>query len=167
VYSECESVDVNRYGFIPLASFELILTTTLDNKLTKEDIEVIRKLSVDRFLKKDSTDFLYGEKDSCDMPLFIDNIITYRAEIITQGLIENDRNKLESYLMTYFSEADTDKTGFLTEAQLLEALQKCPRMSLIDLEVSIEGQLRTSLSVNWLQRMQKAGLTTNNTASTS
>ena len=135
IWNECDGIDINHYGFVPVTTFENILITTLDNKMSREDIDLIRKLSIDRFQKKDSNDFMYGDKDENGMSLLIENIISYRAEIITQGLIENDRNKLESYLMSYFAEADKEKTGYLTESQLLDALHKCPRMTLIDLEV--------------------------------
>lgn len=139
VYNECDQLDKNHYGFLSPQDFENALYQSLDGRLPKEDIEVIKKLTFERFFRKNQSSddcIMYGDKDDNGMPLLIDNIIRHRAEIITQGLIENDRNKLESYLMTYFAEADSDKTGFLTETQLLKALHKCPRMTLIDLEVA-------------------------------
>lgn len=87
------------------------------------------------------TDFHYRSQDKNGMPLVVDSIIKYKADIITKGLIENDRNKLEGYLMTYFEEIDTEKTGVLTQQQVLEALRNCPKMTLTDLQYLIISQL--------------------------
>lgn len=134
LWKECDSIDVNRYGFIQAQVFEDLLKTIFSSS-PNEDIETIKKLSMERFLKKDTTEFVYSEKDENGMPLLVENIINYRANVIMQGLIENDRNKLDCYLMEYFEQVDTEKNGYLTESQLLEGLKKCPKLTLIGLEV--------------------------------
>lgn len=135
LWKECASIDVNRFGMIQKQAFEDLVKTTFSSS-PNEDIETIKNLSLERFLKKDSTEFVYSETDENGMPLLVENIINYRANVIMQGLIQNDRNKLEGYLMEYFEEADQGKTGYLTQPQLLEALKKCPKLTLIGSEVA-------------------------------
>jgi hypothetical protein len=132
ILKECQAQDTTNYSFIPVTAFENILWN-FEKNFYEGELEIIKPLLLEK-LRKDK-DFKYKQVDEFGMPLMIDIVVKYRAEIVAKGLIENDRNKLESYLMTYFEEADTEKKGVFTQQQLLDILKKCPKLTLTELEV--------------------------------
>ena len=122
-----------------MTSFVNIMKT-YEKDFYPDEFQPILDLLVSRF-QKGPTDFYYNSLDSSGMPLVLEAVIKYRADIITKGLVENDRNKLEAYLMSYLEESDVEKVGALTQTQLIEALRKCPKMTLTEIQYLIISQL--------------------------
>lgn len=130
---ECEEKDQENHNTIAWDHFEKMFWGYSKALFSDEERNTVTQLLIDNF--KEGTKFRYSKADEHGMPLLIDILIKFRADIITKGLVENDRNKLESYLLEYLETFDTEKTGFLSQSQLLQALRKCPKLKLVELEV--------------------------------
>jgi len=128
-----------KCNYIPVTSFVNIMKT-YEKDFYPDEFQPVLDLLLSKY-QKGPNDFYYNSMDEFGMPLVLDTVIRYRADIITKGLVENDRNKLEAYLMTYLEESDVEKTGALTQTQLIEALRKCPKMTLTEIQYLIISQL--------------------------
>jgi Ca2+-binding EF-hand superfamily protein len=120
IVEDFQTQDTDNYGCIQITLFENILWN-YEKKFYEGELEEIKKVLLQKFTK--GTEFWYNLKDHIGMSQFADTIIRYRADIITKGLIENDRNQLETYLIGYLERYDTGKTGLITQGRLAQRAQ--------------------------------------------
>ena len=171
IYALIKEKDPENYGSVKVEEFNQLMATfdTEENgfmqrkdsdpeDMVKEFDQIMEILRTNHV--KDG-EFFYTNQDKHGLNRFIHDIIDFKAGVLSTGLIDNDRGKLELYLMEFFEKLDIDKVGHLTEEQLFDALEACPIFKLILTEVKYKAYIfRESYYHSWFLNAKTATLTT-------
>ena len=152
IIAECKEADENEYDTISLELFQSIVWQCNEQKKgfiekgenedpdAPSELEEIYEMLKEKFVNADG-EVEYNRMDDQQIHEIRNEIIHFKATKLSKGLVDNDRKKLEKYLMEYFEKLDPEKSGKISEEVLFKGLQDCEKFDLILVQYLVMSQI--------------------------